>query len=736
MKFHKIELTGYCAKSPEGPALYLGTAGSYGNEQLAVTLGKGWDGLTVTATFQPAGVTVLVPEDGTLDVPWEATETALDTAKGRIVFEGVTDGRVLISTDIPYAVGRHSDTEGSNSQPPTPSEWEQYVDKVKGDADRAEQAAKDAEASVQTVKDAGAQAVTDIGAAKDSALDAVAKAGEEVAGSITADVQAAKDAAEAAAQSAKDAAAELPKVQQAGQTVTGQITQTGATQVGAVQSAGTTQVGLVNSAGQQQAENIAEAGTQQVQAVQDAGAAAVSTVNDARDEAVDEIETTNAHAPQINSATGYWQTWDTETGQYVDTTTKAQGPKGDKGDTGEQGPTGPQGPKGDTGLGVPAPTQADAGKVPMVNEDGTGYVLREVSAGGGDAGQPGTDGEDGGYYMPSVDSEGNLSWTASKADMPSVPGTNIQGPQGPQGDPGPTGPAGADGAQGPAGPQGETGPAGPEGPQGPQGIQGDPGAQGPQGEPGPQGETGPQGPKGDTGETGPQGPKGDTGETGPQGPPGEVPNFLAGKKILIAGDSVAYGYGWTGGFGNLIKENFPGAETMNVAESGATLANLQILEQISVAINDARFMPDIAVIDGGWNDLMIGNDIGTVDFSQFVSNFEATTILGMMETLFYQFRRLFPSISVIYFALYKIQPFTGDTTMPGYSEQRNFVENIKLLCDKYGVTCVDFWDNSCIVPGIEDNRVKYMADFLHINEAGYRAIWPLLREKLKIYGDG
>ena len=141
LKLHKIELTGYCAKSPEWPALYLGTAGSYGNEQLAVTLGKGWEGLTVTATFQPAGVTVLVPGDGTLDVPWEATETALDAAKGRIVFEGVTDGRVLISTDIPYAVGSHSDTEGSNSQPPTPSEWEQFVGAVKGDANRAEQAA-------------------------------------------------------------------------------------------------------------------------------------------------------------------------------------------------------------------------------------------------------------------------------------------------------------------------------------------------------------------------------------------------------------------------------------------------------------------------------------------------------------------------------------------------------------------------------------------------------------------
>ena len=476
MKLHKIELTGYCVKSPEGPALYLGTAGSYGNEQLAVTLGKGWEGLTVTATFQPAGVTVLVPGDGTLDVPWEATETALDAAKGRIVFEGVTDGRVLISTDIPYAVGSHSDTEGSNSQPPTPSQWEQFVDEVKGDADRAEQAAKDAEVSVQTVKDAGAQAVTDIGAAKDSALDAIVKAGEEAAGSITADVQAAKDAAAAAEQSAEDAAAELPKVQQAGQTalddiaterensltaledegdkqqsavagagasaleaiqqagqtVTGQITQTGATQVGAVQSAGTTQVGLVNSAGQQQTENIAQAGSQQVQAVQVAGTAAVSAVNDARDEAVEEIEAANAHAPQINSATGYWQTWDAETGEYVDTTTKAEGPKGDKGDPGEPG------------LGVPQPTLADVGKVPVVNAEGNGYVLQNISTGGGGTGEAGADG---GYYTPSVAQDGTLSWTPSDPAMPDVPSANIKGPKG---DPGPQGAPGQDGQPGTA----------------------------------------------------------------------------------------------------------------------------------------------------------------------------------------------------------------------------------------------------------------------------------------------
>ena len=61
----------------------------------------------------------------------------------------------------------------------------------------------------------------------------------------------------------------------------------------------------------------------------------------------------------------------------------------------------------------------------------------------------GSAGEDGGYYRPAVSESGELTWTASKAGMPAVSGTNIMGPAGPQGakgDPGDTGP------QGPAGP--------------------------------------------------------------------------------------------------------------------------------------------------------------------------------------------------------------------------------------------------------------------------------------------
>lgn len=72
----------------------------------------------------------------------------------------------------------------------------------------------------------------------------------------------------------------------------------------------------------------------------------------------------------------------------------------------------------------------------------------------GDTGAPGADGaqgpagENGGYYTPAVSDTGDLTWTASKAGMPSVAGSNIKGQKGDKGDPG--GP----GAQGPEGPAG------------------------------------------------------------------------------------------------------------------------------------------------------------------------------------------------------------------------------------------------------------------------------------------
>ena len=156
----------------------------------------------------------------------------------------------------------------------------------------------------------------------------------------------------------------------------------------------------------------------------------------------------------------------------------ATGPKGDKGDTGpagsagpagKKGDTGPKGEKGDTGEPggwyTPAVTQPDANTMRFSftpSKEGMPEVPpKDIAIPGG-----GGSGEAGGYYAPAVDAAGNLTWTASKTDMPAVDGANIKGPKGDTGAPGAQGPAGATGAQGPQGPKGDTGATGATGPAG------------------------------------------------------------------------------------------------------------------------------------------------------------------------------------------------------------------------------------------------------------------------------
>lgn len=127
-----------------------------------------------------------------------------------------------------------------------------------------------------------------------------------------------------------------------------------------------------------------------------------------------------------------------------------QGPKGDTGPQGPKGDTGDTGPQGETGAQGPA----------------------------GQDGAQGPKGDNGGYYTPSVDTSGNLTWAASESGMPGVSGANIKGPKGDKGDTGPQGPQGEKGdpgEQGPEGPQGIQGVQGPTGPQGPAGAAGSPG---------------------------------------------------------------------------------------------------------------------------------------------------------------------------------------------------------------------------------------------------------------------
>ena len=192
MNTHSIDLIRYCARSRGNSTIYLGTAGSHGNEQLQVTRGKGWEGLTVQVVFHPCKVAVQLPANGVLDVPWEATARPLTALQGRIVFQGFDQDRLVNSTDLAYTVASHSPALGRDEQPYTPGIVEGVLNQMAADKDAILQAAQQTgqakeatAASAAAAASSAANAQQSAGAANTSAGQAAASA-SQAAGSAAA----------------------------------------------------------------------------------------------------------------------------------------------------------------------------------------------------------------------------------------------------------------------------------------------------------------------------------------------------------------------------------------------------------------------------------------------------------------------------------------------------------------------------------------------------------------------
>lgn len=117
MALHEVQLKGYNVRPGN---LSLGTFGSYGIEQLHVTLDDTWSGLAVTATFNPPKGEpreIRLPENGLIDVPAEATA---NEGTGTIVYCGVANGVQRITKTQGYNVITRGPVGGT--EPFKPSE--------------------------------------------------------------------------------------------------------------------------------------------------------------------------------------------------------------------------------------------------------------------------------------------------------------------------------------------------------------------------------------------------------------------------------------------------------------------------------------------------------------------------------------------------------------------------------------------------------------------------------------
>ena len=259
-----------------------------------------------------------------------------------------------------YAIAKKYGYQG------TEEEWvkEQEANRKAAEAAAAAaaQSAKDAAASASGVAQSGQQAVQSIKDAQTAAEQAIDTAKQQAGQAAQAEAekaatsagQAASSAAEAA-QGATNAAAEGGKVQSAGTAAVQSVKEAQNTATGAVADAQQTAAEAISQAQTEAVSAVQEAGTTQTSAVEAAVTAAVADVSNAKTGALSQISaagTTQVSAVGTAGADAVEDVNDAKTAalEAIDAANAA----------------------------LPVPNVSDAGKVPTVNDAGTGYVLGEA----------------------------------------------------------------------------------------------------------------------------------------------------------------------------------------------------------------------------------------------------------------------------------------------------------------------------------------------------------------------
>jgi hypothetical protein len=520
-----IRISGYVA---EPASLRLGTAESFGVEQLRFEFSPEWDGLLKRAVFVcglqlDSAVSVVIPEDTlTIDVPAEATAQASPMTLWTLVVDGYAEGRRIRSVNIPYSVDGTAYVDAANAVPPTPSEYDQMVEEMRDLIQQALDARDEIlEAGIGLhIKGTYSTLADLMDAVPDPHLGDMYNVGAQAPYSIFAWHTLADGTLgwEYQGQLQGETGSTGAQGPQGPQGIQGVPGATGPTGPQGIQGNPGPQ-GIQGIQGEQGPQgdtgNIGPTGPQGIKGDTGAQGSTGPQGEIGPEGPKGDTGDVGPIGPQGNPGP------QGEVGPQG-----AQGIQGNKGDTGDTGPQGPQGEQGPTG---PQGIQGDVGPQ---GPQGDPFDIIGVVASEGDLPNVATVAINGTYLVGPSDpydlyvkiyEDGVLVWFNS-GPFSSVQGE--QGPQGEQGAQGEQGPQGVPGPKGDKGDTGDTGPQGPQGEQGAQGVQGSTGSQGPTGAQGPKGDTGEQGPQGIQGEPGPQGAQGeqglqgDAGATGPQGEPG------------------------------------------------------------------------------------------------------------------------------------------------------------------------------------------------------------------------
>jgi len=202
---------------------------------------------------------------------------------------------------------------------------------------------------------------------------------------------------------------------------------------------------------------------------------------------------------------------------------------------------------------------------------------------------------------------------------------------------------------------------------------------------------------------------------------------LKGLKVNFLGDSITWGVGISAPdkhFYDILKERCGLAEVRNYGVSGSRIArqiqpnpdepkDWDFCYRAMQMDDDA----DMIVIFGGTNDFGHGDaPIGEM------SDRTDKTFYGALHVLLSSLIKKYPDATIVYMTpthRCNEDNLRGDGWKKhDYGTLKEYVDIIREVTEYYSIPTLDLFAMGGIQPKIEENRVRYMPDGLHPNDAG------------------
>lgn len=213
---------------------------------------------------------------------------------------------------------------------------------------------------------------------------------------------------------------------------------------------------------------------------------------------------------------------------------------------------------------------------------------------------------------------------------------------------------------------------------------------------------------------------------------------LNNMSALFMGDSItagsydmmnpAQGKSWAGRFAATT-----GLKIKNAGVGGSAIATRAtdtrwVFDQYTANKANAY---DLVIMGGGVNDarskVAIGEILDIDDAATLEASVDLSTFAGGMQWLFYNVRSTWKDAKLFYIANFRLDGHNVGNAQ----DMSAYFAVAKTLCEKYGVTFIDLYNNTELNMLLQSVDTRYMPDRLHPTSDGYDIIFPYIREAVE-----